>query len=189
MHVLTDDAVSLGRGPRDVARNLRVVVRDAPGTEAEGRGIGVSWLDRETGPIDGASVKTRRGSGLEPATAQAEPLQRLAKENRVRLAGAPGGILLLAAMNQAVEEGSGGNDHGLRADGAAVAEFDAAHLLLSGRSFASLGMASLSVFDDQTCHLRLLDREIRLRLQHLAHLEAVGLLVALRPRRPYRRAA
>ena len=35
----------------------------------------------------------------------------------------------------------------------------------------------------------MLDLQVRLRLQHLAHLEAVGLLVALRARRPHGRAA
>ena len=42
---------------------------------------------------------------------------------------------------------------------------------------------------DQIRHFRLLDLQIRLRLQHLAHLQAIGLLVALRPRRPHGRAA
>src|ERR1039458_10481787 len=37
---------------------------------------------------------------------------------------------------------------------------------------------------DHIRHFRLLDLQIRLRLQHFAHLQAVGLLVALRPRRP-----
>jgi hypothetical protein len=46
-----------------------------------------------------------------------------------------------------------------------------------------------SRFHDQIRNFRLLDLEIRLRLQHLAHLQAIGLLVTLRTRRPYRRAA
>ena len=54
---------------------------------------------------------------------------------------------------------------------------------------ALLRMANLIVFHDQICHLRLLDLQIRLRLQYLSHLEAVSLLVALRARRPYGRAA
>ena len=37
----------------------------------------------------------------------------------------PGGILLLAAVDQAVEKSSCSDDYGWRADGAAVAEFDA----------------------------------------------------------------
>ena len=41
----------------------------------------------------------------------------------------------------------------------------------------------------QIHHFRLLDVQIRLRLQHLAHLHPVLPLVALRPRRPHRRPA
>jgi len=91
-------------------------------------------------------------------------------------------------VNQAVEEGAGGDDHRLRADGAAVAQLDAQHLLERGRSNASLRMARWTVFDDQTCHFRLFDLQIRLRLENFAHLQPVGLFVALRPRRPDGRA-
>ena len=42
---------------------------------------------------------------------------------------------------------------------------------------------------NQVRHFRLLDLQVRLRLQHFAHLQAVGLLVALRTRRPDGRAA
>ena len=42
-------------------------------------------------------------------------------------------------------------------------------------------------FHDQLSHLSLLDEEIRLALQHLAHLEAVLLLVTLGARRPHGR--
>ena len=43
--------------------------------------------------------------------------------------------------------------------------------------------------DHQLGHFRLLDVQIRLGLQHLAHLQAVLLLVALRARRPHGRPA
>ena len=42
---------------------------------------------------------------------------------------------------------------------------------------------------DQIRHFRLLDLQIGLRLQHLPHLQAVGLLIALGTRRPDRRTA
>src|ERR1019366_2558033 len=106
------------------AGNLRVVVRHALGAEAEGRGVGIARLHREAGPVDSASVKARGRSRLEPAAAQPQLLQPLPKQNRSGFAGAPGGILLLAAVNQAVEEGSGGDDHSLRAHGAAVAQLN-----------------------------------------------------------------
>ena len=88
-------------------------------------------------------------------------------------------------MNQSVEECSGGDDDSLRAHRAAVTKVDSEYLPERGRSFAPLRIASLTVFDDQTCHFRLLDFEIRPRLQQFAHLQAIGLLVALRARRPH----
>ena len=56
-------------------------------------------------------------------------------------------------------------------------------------SLGVLGTRDSADFKNQLRHFRLLDLEIGLRLQHLAHLQPVGLLVALRPRRPYGRAA
>lgn len=43
-----------------------------------------------------------------------------------------------------------------------------------------------SWFHNQIRHFRLLDFQIRLRVEHLAHLQPIGLLVALRARRPDR---
>ena len=179
----------LRRGPRNIAGNLRVVVSDALGAEAERGGINITRLHRESRPVDGAPVKARRSARLEPATAQAEILQRLAQQNGIRLPGTPRRILLLSAVNQSVEKSSGGDDDRLRAHDAAVAKTNPQNFPGSGRSFASLRMANLIVLDDQTCHFRLLDLQIRLRLQHLAHLQAIGLLVTLRARRPHGRAA
>ena len=82
-------------------------MRHALGAEAERRGIGVARLLGEARPVDGASVEARRSAGLEAAAAQAQLLQRFAQQNRVRFAGTPGGILLLAAVNQAVEKSPG----------------------------------------------------------------------------------
>ncbi len=122
VHVFADDAVRLRRGPGDVAGHLRVVVRDALGAEAERRRIDVARLRREARPVDAASIEARRSAGLEAASAQAELLQGFAQQDRVGLARASCGILLLAAVDQSVEERSGGDDDGLRADGAAVAQ-------------------------------------------------------------------
>ena len=100
-------------------------MRDALGAEAERRGIVVAGLHLKAGPVDGAAIEARRSAGLEAASAQAEIFQRFAQQDGVGFTGASGGILLLAAVDQAVEEGAGGDDDGLGADGAAVAEFDA----------------------------------------------------------------
>ena len=60
---------------RDVARHLRVVMRDAPGAKTERSRIGVAGLFGEFGPVDGASVEAGRGAGFQAASAQAEFLQ------------------------------------------------------------------------------------------------------------------
>ena len=170
---------------------------------------GCTWKLR---PVDGAAVEARRRAGLEAAAAQAKLLQRFAQQDGGRFAGASRGILLLAAVDQAVEKRAGGDDDGGGADGAAIAEADAEDSLASvvgrrslvglpgfGSQFLSCRVpgarASLNAgraddgFHNQIRHFRLLDFQIRLRFQHLAHLQAVGLLVALRARRPHRRAA
>src|SRR5258706_1553779 len=195
MHVLANDAMSLRGRPRDVARNLRIMMRHALGAKAERSGIGVSRLFREARPVDRAPVKARRRSSLEPASAQAEILQGFAKKNGVWLARAPRRILLLAAMNQAVEKRSSRDDHGLRADGAAIAGTDTENArsvvsrwsLVVGKIRCVEVVGQRRTTNDQRLDFRLLDLEIRLRLQHLAHLEAVSLLFALRSRRPYGR--
>src|ERR1700734_1825881 len=125
MHVLADNALSFARSPRDVARHLRIMMRHAFGAEAEGRGVGVSRLHREARPVNAASIQPRRRSCLQPAAAQAQFLQRFPQQNRSRFSGAPRGILLLAAVNQAIEKSPSSDDHSLRADGAAVAQANA----------------------------------------------------------------
>ena len=125
MNVLADNAVSFGRGPCDVTGNLRIVMRDAPGAEAERRGVGIARLLGEARPVDAASIKPRRRSGLEAAAAQAKLLQSFAEQNCIGFAGASRGILLFAAMNEPVKKSSGSDDYSLRADGAAVAKANA----------------------------------------------------------------
>src|SRR5882724_6109480 len=110
MHVFADDAMRLFGRERDVAGHLRVVMSDALSAEAEGRRIGVAGLRGKLRPVDGASVETRRSAGLQAASAQAELLQRFAEQNGIGLSRAPSRILLFAAVNQAVQKRSGGDD-------------------------------------------------------------------------------
>jgi hypothetical protein len=81
--------------------------------------------------------------------------------------------LLFAAVDDAIEKGAGGDDHGSGVDHAAIAQAHAGH---------SPRIADLLHFEVH--HLSLLDEEIRLALQDLAHLHAVEGLVALRARGP-----
>src|SRR6266852_1655951 len=117
MNVLANNAMSLRRRRGNVAGHLRVVMRHALGAEAERSGISVARLLLESGPVNGASIKARRRSCFQPASAQSQLLQRLSKQDCVRFSRTPGRILLLAAMNQAVEKRAGGDNHSLRANG------------------------------------------------------------------------
>ena len=75
-------------------------------------------------------------------------LQDFAEQDGGWFAGASGRVLLLAAVDQAVEESAGGDDDGLGADGAAVAKADADGSLDARRRWSlvawSLAKTSLS---------------------------------------------
>ena len=124
MNVLANNPLSLWRRPGDVARHLRIVMRDLLSTEAEGRGIRVPGLDLELRPVDGAAIKARRSSGFQTASAQAKLFQSFAQQHGIRFAGAPRRILLLATMNQPIEKSPCGDDDGLSSDRAAIAQAD-----------------------------------------------------------------
>src|SRR5207253_3041263 len=126
--------------------------------------------------------EARRRAGLEAAATQAEQLERFAQQLRRRLTGASRGISLLAAVNEAVEKRSGGDDDCLRADGAAIAQLDA-------NCNSLLAASCWLIVQDQICNLGLLNAEVGLRFQHLAHFQPVLLLIALGARRPYGGAA
>ena len=143
-----------GRGVGNVAGDLRVVVRDTLGAKAERGGVDVAGLLGETRPVDGAAIEARRSAGLEAAAAKPELLERFAEQDGGGFAGASGGILLFAAVDEAVEKGAGGDDDGLRADGTAVAEADAknaaAGRVLSSQ-FSVLGKINPSAAEAARC--------------------------------------
>src|SRR5437588_4937587 len=122
MNIFADDAMGLRRGPREVAGHLRVMMRDAPGAKAERRRIVIPRLYRESRPVNCAAIQPRWGASLQPASSEAQLFQGFTQQDGVRFAGASSGILLLAAVDQAVQESSGGDDDGLRANGAAIAQ-------------------------------------------------------------------
>ncbi len=80
-------------------------------------------------------------------------------------------------MDQSVEKCAGSDDDSIGADGAAVAQADA--VAASARR-----LNARYFLDNQVRNFGLLDLEICLRFQHLAHLQTVGLLVALGTWRP-----
>src|ERR1700685_3357393 len=125
VNVFANDAAGLRRGPRNVARHLRIVMRNAPCAKAERRRIGIARLHSKARPVDAAPIEPRRRSRLKPATAQPQLLPRLAEPHRCWFARAPRRVLLFAAMNQSVEKCSGSDDYGLRSNRASVPKLDA----------------------------------------------------------------
>src|SRR5208283_4004026 len=125
--VFAQDAVRLRGGECDVTRHLLVVMRDRPGAEAEGRGVVITGLHGELRPVDGAAVEPRWSARLEAAATQAQRLERFSQQYGRGFAAASGRILLLAAVDDPVEKRSRGDDHGLRAHGASIAQLDAAN--------------------------------------------------------------
>ena len=153
----------------DLAQGRHAAAGEA-GAEAEGRRIGIAGLLFKLRPVDGATVEARRSACFQTALAQAEPLQRFAEQDAGGFTAATGGILLLAAVDEAVEEGARSDNRSSSKHRSAIAQFQTAH--------------SRAGFDHQVHHLGLLDREVWLALQHLAHLDAVEGLIALGARRP-----
>src|SRR5437763_3046477 len=181
MNILANDAVRLRRGEGDVARHLPL--HDLARAEAEGCRIVISGLHLKARPINASAIEPWRRSRLEPAAAQAQQLERFTQELRRRLATAAGRIGLFPAVNQSIEEGASSHDDGLCADTSAIAELDATSNTAGG------GCATFSILDQQLGHFRLLDVEIRLAFQYLAHLHPILLLIALGARRPHCRTA
>jgi len=123
MHVLSDEAERLRRGEGDVARDLRL--DDPLCAEAEGRWIAVSGLLFEHLPANGAAVETGRRTGLEPAGAQAKSPESFSKKDAGGLSASTGWIAFFTAMDEAVQERSGGDDGGASKELATVPKLEA----------------------------------------------------------------
>ncbi len=177
MHILANDGERFRRGEGDVATDLRP--SDGFGAKAERRGFGVAGLLVKLRPIDGAAVDAWRGSRLEAAIAQAQALQGFAEKHGCGLPAATGGIMLFAAVDEAIQECSGGDDGRAGVDDTSVAQLDSAD-----DTMRCTGGCVGQFFQDDIDNFRLLDVEVRLGLQNFAHLDAVLLLVALRSRGP-----
>ncbi|MND88127.1 hypothetical protein D3C80_801420 [compost metagenome] len=108
--VLGDDAVGFLGRMGDAASDLRHL--DPVGQEAEGHRLVVRRLHLQPVPGDGAAVQARGRAGLQTPHHQARAIEVGGQARRRRLAEATGGDPLLAAMDDAVEEGAGRQDHG-----------------------------------------------------------------------------
>ncbi|MNS59720.1 hypothetical protein D3C72_926850 [compost metagenome] len=108
--VLGDDAVGFLGRMSDAAGDLRHL--DAVGQEAERHRFLVRRLHLQPIPGDGAAVQTRGRAGLQTPHHQAGAIEVGGQARRRRLAETTGSDALLAAMDDAVEEGAGRQDHG-----------------------------------------------------------------------------
>src|SRR6185437_16350857 len=72
MHILANDGECFRSGKGNMATDLRA--RNGFGSKAERSGLGVTGLLVKLRPIDGATVDTRRCSGLEAAISQTQTL-------------------------------------------------------------------------------------------------------------------
>ena len=171
--LLANDGVRFGRRVGDVTRHLFTL--DLFGKEGERRRLRIAVLRLETRPIDGAAVQTRRSAGLQALPVQTERPQLIAQQIRGSLAASAAAIFLLADMRQAVEERAGGDDHRV------------ASTVRPSRSRTPVTAASLEIASWATSAWRI--RRFGSFSRSIAHAQPVLLLVALRPRRPHRRAA
>ena len=99
---------------RDAASDLGC--GDRFGQEGKGRRRVIALLHLQRGPIDGLSVQPGRGAGFQPAHFEAEAIKRLGQTNRRRLdtlfdLHPASGNFGLADMDQAIQEGAGGQHH------------------------------------------------------------------------------
>src|SRR4030095_13696408 len=106
----------------DVARESRR--RDSLGEKREGPGRVVAILHCETVEADGAAVEAGRGAGLEPAHGEAESVKPVGEPKGRGLVNASRRDLALADMDEAAEEGAGGENHGAGREAPPVAGDD-----------------------------------------------------------------
>src|SRR5579884_3473781 len=75
MQIVAEDLVSFGIRITDPAHGLRLT--DGPGSEAERCGNRIARLHLKPGEVNGARIKTRGGSRLEPSHFKSKPSQGL----------------------------------------------------------------------------------------------------------------
>ena len=125
-----DEVVHAPRRVQEVARDPRPV--DAVGQERERHRGTVAPLLLEPREVDAAAIEARRRSRLQPAPGESASLEGFGERARGRLAGASRRAAIRADVNQAVQEGPGGYDHGCATDAVSAApgrrfQLDAVH--------------------------------------------------------------
>ena len=140
MRIRLDDAMGLGGGAGDVARELRR--GDARRHRGEEFRLGIAVLDLKPVPVDRSAVEPGWRSGLEPPEREPGAVEALGERDRGRIAETPGRRTLVAEMNDSAQEGAGGEHDCAAGDRAAVGELDAGYAVGIG------GDPSRLPFDD-----------------------------------------
>src|SRR5690606_19539518 len=159
VEVLANDLVSPLVRPRDVAFDLRQRDRGRRIRERDRRIV--ARLRRRLAPVDRRRLDARGRAGLEPAALEADLLEEVREPPRGILAHATAARLRLAAVKESAKEGSRGEDHGARADPAAILELDATH--------ATDRAAAAAFFDLEPLGLAFEDLETRRRMAQSRH--------------------
>ena len=112
VQVLPNDVMGLFIGMGDEAGDLaRVLLRLAE--VGEDRDWVVTLLLLQYGKVHGAAIDARGGSCLQTTDAQGELPQPFRQRDRGRIAGTPTAVIFHADVDQAIEEGTGGQHHRL----------------------------------------------------------------------------
>src|SRR6266568_4842256 len=194
MDVFADDAQCIGCGEGDMTAYLGL--HNFLCAEAERRRIGVAGLLFKSVPANGAAVETGWRASLETAGTKAEGAKRIAKQDGGRFATASRRIALFAAVYEAIKKCACRDDGCSCHQSPAIAQLEAEDLSTRpnwARDFVCLFEDCIrncgSLFDHQVHHFSLADVQAGLGFEHLAHLHAVELLVALCARAPDSRTA
>ena len=123
MKVFADQLVGVGRRRGDGAIDLWRL--DTPGEERERLGRIVALLNLKATPVDGAAIEPGRRPRLHTAEGEAEAFEGIGQADRRSLADAAGGDTLLANVDQATQEGAGGQDDGVAQNRRAAGDNDA----------------------------------------------------------------
>jgi len=110
IQVLADDVVGALVGMGNPAVDL-LRMHCCIAHERHDRNRRITWLWRHLAEIDTATVDARRGAGFQPIHPQRQFTQALRECDGGRIARATAGVVVQTDVNQATEEGAGGQHH------------------------------------------------------------------------------
>ena len=171
VEVFADDLVGFARGIGQIAD--RLIAGRPVGVERERDDLLLALLHLETGKVDRTAVDARRGAGLEPLQAQAEPAQRLGQRLCRRKSVRAALAHIVADDDAPAEEGARGDNDRL----GRMARADRGH-----------DRADRAVFGLDRDDLVLHEPQVFLLLKRVLHIGAVFDAVGLGAQGVHRRA-